>query len=215
MSRPIVYGEPSQPNVRSVLFALCEKEVLFRNEPRQKIEPNASGPVYGEAILDAGGFVVEGVETILRFIAEGFSGPALQPDDARDRVRMNRALELNYQEAVTTLGSRIAGRYLAAFLTGEWIDPEATQSAIADARRTVAAFERILGNDAFLAGSRFSIADIAVGSLLAYVMEIPPGERIVPSGTAFHRWWERVSARNAFKATLRDGRDLFAFLGRS
>ena len=63
MSRPIVYGEPSQPNVRSVLFALCEKEVLFRNEPRQKIEPNASGPVYGEAILDAGGFVVEGVET--------------------------------------------------------------------------------------------------------------------------------------------------------
>jgi glutathione S-transferase len=129
-----------------------------------------------------------------------------------ERARMNRALELNYREAVITLGSRIGGRYLAALVSNEWLDPTPSEAIFADAGRTVAELEHLLKDDLFFAGTVFSLADIALSSLLDSLMETPDGDRIVPPDSDLRLWWERVSARNAFQLTKPKGGALFGFM---
>jgi glutathione S-transferase len=215
MSRPIVYGQPFHLHVRSVHIALREKAVSYRPEPNERltiVDRDASRiSQFGEPVLDVAGFVVEGVETILRYVAEGFSGPALQPSDPRDRVRMNRALELNYAEAGTTLGYKVAGRYLAGVFSHEWMDPELSNDILREAGKTVGAFERLLRDDPFLAGQTYSIADIAVSALLDNIIDTPASELVLPQGSKLRDWWDRVSARPAFVATRPKGGALFGF----
>ena len=214
MSRPIVYGHSAHLHVRALLFALAEKEVVFRLQPQNALPllGAASDHLFGEPVLEVGGHFVQGPETTLRFVADAFSGPALQPADARDRARMNRALELNYREAAVSLGSRIAGRYLAALVTESWFDSKSSEDILADARRTVTKFEGILKDDPFLAGPEFSLADIALASLLDNIMIAPDGDLALPANTKLRLWWERVSERKAFRLTRPKGGALFGFM---
>lgn len=216
MSRPTIYGQPAHLHVRSVLFALAEKDVVYRVRPRDEmpLPGNRAAPRVGfdEPVLDIGGHLVQGAETALRFVADAFAGPALQPADARERARMNSALELNYREAVTTLGSQITGRYIAALFSIDWLDPKAAEDVLAAARKTVVEFEYILNDDSFLAGSAISLADIAVASLLDNIMETPDRDLVLPANSKLRLWWERVSARQAFLATRPRGGALFGFL---
>jgi glutathione S-transferase len=214
MSRPIVFGQPSYPHVRSILFALTEKDVAYRVQASEAVpllDAYASAiSNLGEPLIELGGRIIRGTETILRFVEDTFSGPQLQPSDAIERARMNRALELNYREAVITLGSRIAGRYLAG-LVNEWLDPTPSE-VLANARRTVGELEEILKDGPFFAGAVFSLADIALSSLLDTIMETPDGDLIAASDSNLRRWWSRVSAREAFQLTRPKGCALFGFL---
>jgi glutathione S-transferase len=216
MSRPILYGQPAHLHVRSVLFALAEKDVVYRVQPRDELPllGDRSSPQarFGEPVLDVGGHLVQGVETTLRFVADAFAGPSLQPSDAYERARMNRALELIYREAVTTLGSQIAGRYIAALVSTDWLDPKPSEDVLADARKTIAEFETIMRDDPFLAGPAFSLADIALAALLDNIMETPDRDLVVPADSKLGLWWERVSARRAFQATRPRGGALFGFM---
>jgi glutathione S-transferase len=215
MSRPIVYGQPAHLHVRSVLFALAEKDVVYRVKPRDEMPllgGQSPGGRFGVPILDVGGHLVQGAETVLRFVADAFAGPALQPAEARERARMNSALELNYREATSTLGSQIAGRYIAALVSSDWLDPKPSEDVLADARKTVAEFERILRDDPFLAGPVLSLADIALASLLDNIMETPDRELVVPANSRLGLWWGRVSSRRAFQATRPEGGALFGFM---
>jgi glutathione S-transferase len=173
---------------------------------------DAPNTKFGEPVLDVGGQIVLGAETTLRFVADAFAGPALQPTEPHERARMNRALELNYREAGVTLGSQIVGPYIAALVSADWIDPTPSAVVLADARKTIAEFERLLKDDPFLAGSAISLADIALASLLDHVMDTPDRDLIVPEDTKLRLWWERVSARNAFKTTKPRGGALSGFL---
>jgi len=105
------------------------------------------------------------VEVALRFVEDGFLGPRLQPEDPFERAQMNLALEIHYREAVVTIGLRITGRYLAAMVANEWLDPATSEAILRDARKIVATFEALLGTGPFLAGNQFSLADIALASL--------------------------------------------------
>lgn len=214
MSRPIVFGQASFPHVRSILFALAEKDVAYRVQAREAaplLDADASATSnLGEPLIEVGGRIIRGSETVLRFVEDAFSGPPLQPTDAIERARMNRALELTYREAVITLGSRIAGRYLAA-LVNEWLEPTPSE-VLADARRTVGELEEVLKDGPFLAGVVFSLADIALSSLLDTIMETPDGDLIAASDSKLRRWWSRVSAREAFQLTRPKGGALFGFM---
>jgi glutathione S-transferase len=214
MSRPTVYGNSAHLHVRALLFALEEKEVVFRLQPRdtRPLLGDAPDSGFGEPVLEVGGHFVQGPETTLRFVADAFVGPALQPADAHDRARMNRALELNYREAAVSLGYRIGGRYLAAMVTSGWFDSKSSEELLADARKTVVEFERILKDDPFLAGAEPSLADIAIASLFDTVMATPDGDLVLPHGTKLRLWWERVSARPAFQTTRPKGGALFGVL---
>ena len=216
MSRAVVFGQASHLHVHSLLFALAEKGVAYRLQPGDPVllttAEEGGRAAIKEPALEVGGRLVRGAEPTLRFVEDGFLGPSLQPEDPFERAQMNRSLEIHYREAAITLGSRIVNRYLSAMVLGEWVDPTPAESVLRDARRTVASFEEILGAGPFLAGTQFSLADIAVACLFDNIMELPEGSLVAPDGTPMREWWNRIRERKAFLATRPKNGPLFGLV---
>lgn len=208
MARPVIFGDASHPHVRSITFALAEKDIIYTLVPREQAPLLTTGgeqriPLHcnlGEPALEYRGTIVSGADTVLRFVDDAFAGPRLQPADPLGRARMNRVMELYFREAVHTMGRQVAYRYVVAFLSGEYA-PDLSERSLVQAQNTVAEFERLLAEGPFFAGVDFSLADIAIGSLFEKLSELADFRTIVARESALDAWWQRVSSRSVLKVT--------------
>jgi len=208
MARPIIFGHGSHPHVRSVTFALAEKDVTYTLLPREEAPfgPGSSTQRVnlhcnlGEPALEYRGQIVSGADTVLRFVDDAFPGPRLQPAEALGKARMNRAMELYFREGVHTMGRQLAYRYLVAILSGEHA-ADLSEVQLAEAQNTAAELEHILAQGPFFAGDEFSLADIAIGALFENLTKLPDYKTVVAPDSSLNQWWARVSARSAFQIT--------------
>ena len=94
MANIIVYGFPVSTFVNIVRLVLTEKGVpfTFRDLEQEMGSPRhlALHPFKRVPILDHDGFVLYEPFAIAAYVDQAFDGPPLQPDDARERARMNR-----------------------------------------------------------------------------------------------------------------------------
>jgi glutathione S-transferase len=98
------------------------------------------------------------------------------------------------------LGWRIAGRHLAAALTGEWLEP-LPEGLAAEARSCIVALEEILGAGPFMAGDMISLADVALAAIFANLMPMPEADSIIAPSSPLRAWWQRMSLRQSILAT--------------
>jgi len=94
MTDVTVYGFPISTYVNVVRLVLTHKEVPFHFHD---LEPEMGGPSHLELhpfnrvpILDHAGFRLYETAAIAAYVDEAFTGPALQPTNARERARMNQ-----------------------------------------------------------------------------------------------------------------------------
>ena len=94
MSDVTVYGFPLSTYVNVVRLVLAHKGVPFEFHD---LEPEMGGPShlalhpFGRVpILDHDGFRIYETAAIAAYVDEAFTGPALQPANARQRARMNQ-----------------------------------------------------------------------------------------------------------------------------
>ena len=207
MSELVIFGISGSPFVRAAQIAAEEKGAPWRLEALQP------GETKGEAHLkrhpwgrmpavEHDGFGLYETQAIVRYIDQVFSGPSLQPADARSAARMNQIIGINdwylFPKAVAVIGfQRIVGPALMGLQTDEAV----CAGAEPEARRCVAALEQLLGDQPFLAGDSFSLADVMVGPQLDFLAATPEGERAL-AGTHLLAWLERMHARPSFQATL-------------
>jgi glutathione S-transferase len=202
MAQPIIFGNASSIFVRGILVALTEKGMAYGLAEESEQPQRGSGDrVPGEAVMEHGGFLVRGPESILRYVDEALPGPKLQPEAPRQRARMNRALEVHFGEAAPILGGQVIGRRLESALTGEWMSPSLPESLESAARRTVQRLSEVLDGGPFFAGDMFTLADAAVAPLLFYLMPLPEAEILIASGSPLLIWWQRVLERDSFRRT--------------
>jgi glutathione S-transferase len=206
MARPILFGDPAYVDIRSIAFALQEKGVAYGSSPSAESVTAHGAPAYSlfQPVLEHGGFFVRGVEAALRFVDEALPGPRLQPEAARQRARMNEALELHHADVKPILGVKVAGRMLAAALTGEWVDAALPENIAVLARGCIERLEEILGASPFFAGDMISLADIALAPVFAHLMATPDADVLISPDSALRRWWGRTSTRESFTATKAD-----------
>lgn len=94
MTDVTVYGFPISTYVNVVRLVLTHKGVPFNFHD---LEPEMGGPNHLELhpfnrvpILDHAGFRLYETAAIAAYVDEAFTGPALQPTNARERARMNQ-----------------------------------------------------------------------------------------------------------------------------
>ena len=202
MAYPVIFGDPSSIFVRGILIALAEKGMPYGLAAESELPlANASERLAGEIVIEHGGFVLGGADSILRYIDEAFPGPQLQAEAPRQRARMNRALEIHFGEAAPILGSEIVGRNLASALTGEWTSSSLPESVETSARRTLSRMTEVLANGPFFAGDMFSLADAAVAPLFAYFMPLPEADALIAPASPLRAWWRRLVERESFRST--------------
>ncbi|HEU4619786.1 MAG TPA: glutathione S-transferase family protein [Gammaproteobacteria bacterium] len=207
MSEFVVHGVPGSPFMRSVLVALEEKGAPYR------IEPLAPGAQRSEAYrrlhpfgrvpaIEHGAVQLYETQAILRYVDAAFPLPALQPHGAEGIGRMNQLIGINDwylfpQVARVIVFNRIVGPVLLGTTPNE----EAIAAAVPDARLCLGEIDRLLGDNEYLAGAEFSLADVLLAPQIYYLGLTPEGRSIL-EGTRLAAWLERMNARPSMIATL-------------
>ena len=207
MSELVIYGIPGSPFVRAVQIAMEEKGAPWRIHALQpgetKAEAHLARHPWGRMpAVEHDGFSLYETQAIVRYIDQVFPGASLQPTDIRSAARMNQVIGINdwylFPKAVAVIGfQRIVGPALMGLTTDEAV----VAAAVPEAERCVGALDAILGQGEYLAGDRFSLADVMVGPQMDFLGATPEGEALL-AGTGLGAWLERVRARPSFQATL-------------
>ncbi len=208
MSDIVVHGVPGSPFMRAVQMGLEEKRVPYRvnaMEPGEsKTEAYLKKHPFGRVpLFEHGGFTLYETQAILRYIGAEFAEPPLQPRDHQLAARMNQIIGINDwyffpKVAAVVVFQRILGPALLGIAT----DEAAIEAAMPMARICIAALDRLLGAQLFLAGDAVSIADLMLAPQLDFFAETPEGKSLLAE-TRLRRWLDRMNERPSMKATVR------------
>jgi glutathione S-transferase len=207
MSEIVVHGVPGSPFLRAVLATLQEKgqpcrlRAMGAGESKHpeylKLHPFGRIPAF-----EHNGFQLYETQAIVRYIDAVFPEPALQPADARAAARMNQAIGINdwylFPEIARVL---VFQRIVGPVLLGLHPDEAAIAAVTPKLPTCIGALDRLLGDQAFLAGERVSLADLMLAPQLDYVAATPEG-RAALHGTALMAWLDRMNERPSMHATL-------------
>lgn len=213
--KPVLHGVNPSPFVRKVRVALAEKgidydqvPVMPMGQPKEyyEISPLGKIPCYVE-----GDFALPDSSAIIAYLEKKQPQPALYPEDAQ---AFGRALW--YEEyADSKLAENVGGVFFNRVVKAKMMKQEPDQAQVDASLAALPTFydylEKEIGDREVLAGSHFSVADVAVGSQfvnLAHAGEAPDPARW-PKLAAYV---ERVHARPSFKAAIEEEKAVFAAL---
>jgi glutathione S-transferase len=208
MTEVVAYGTIGSPFLRAVQMGLEEKQAPYRIEA---IPPGGSkAPAYlalnpfGRVpVIEHGDFRLYETQAILRYVDAQFPAPALQPADARAIGRMNQIVGINDWYLFPKVGAVIVfNRIVGPLLLGLKPDEAAIDAAMPIARTCIDELERLLGDQAFLAGDCLSIADLMVAPQLDFLQATPEGRDLL-AGTALAAWLARMNGRPSMQRTQR------------
>lgn len=181
-----LYDAPRCPYCARVRILLAEKEISYEtveidldDRPAWLYEKNPVGKV---PVLEEGSFVLPESRVIMEYLEERHPEPVLLPSDPAERAHVRLLFE--------RFGD-LSGPYYRVVFEGEPV--EALDAALANLDQTLATFP-------YLAGSQFTLADIA------YVPWVVRAEARTAVDLAEHEnlraWRERLAERPSIAAEL-------------
>lgn len=204
-----VYGHPWSINTRKVLAVLAEKgqraELVLVMVPygEHKQPAHVARHPFGKVpTLEAEGFAVYETGAINRFLDRTLDGPSLT-GDARTAARADQWISASDSYFAPHAQPLIVETMFRRFLGGA-PDTAAIERATAGIQAPLDTIDCWLADHPYLAGEAFTIADIHWMPYLDYLVQI--GHAAAVTGRSNVRsWWERVSARPAWRQVAHTG----------
>ena len=137
---------------------------------------------------------------ITRYIDESFPGVILQPAIARDRARMMQVIGITDSYGYRPIISELFVQRAVRPAFGEQSDEARITEAVPASEKALDAILAVMGSDEWVAGA-FSLADLHLAPVIAYLRMTPEGERMISARAALVAWWQRISARPSMSAT--------------
>lgn len=198
-----VYGFPLSPFVRKVHLVAAEKgieiEMVLGNPAAPAEEFLAASPFRKIPALVDGDFHLADSTAIATYFDALHPEPPLTPGDARQRAKAIWFEEFADTIMVASGGKVLFNRFVGPKLLGMPGDEAMAEQGLKELGPIRDYFESQAPTAGWLAGSDFSIGDIAVASTfrsLGYIgLEPDPAKH--PNSAA---WYERVKARHSWQA---------------
>jgi glutathione S-transferase len=209
MSDVTVYGIPGSPYVRAVLLGLEEKNVpytLVRMGPGETKQPAhlARHPFGRIPAFAHGDFELYETQAILRYIDAVFPGIALRPTDPRALARMDQMIGVVDWYFFRDIGTTIIFNRVVAPAFGMPTDEAACIAAIPKAEICAQEVDRLIGDNAYVAGDALSIADLMLVPHFEYFAISPEGAQVLTPYPRLTAWLKRVQARPSMHNTTWD-----------
>jgi glutathione S-transferase len=206
MARPIVYGPAGSSYVWSARLALAEKGVAhdlveLDFEEMKAPEHLARHPFGKVPAFEHDGFTLYETQAIMRYVDEAFPSAPLQPIDLHQFSRMNQIIGIVDSYGWSSIAFGIAFQRFVAPRLGMKTDEERIAKSVPQAKLCLAEFERIQGDDEFLAGDRVSLADLMVAPLLWYLAKTPEAAATLGEHAKLQAWLRRIEGRQSFQVT--------------
>lgn len=204
-----LFGHSRGASTRRVLLTLAEKgqhAELVQLDPYtgEHLRPaHLSRHPFGKIpVLEDGSFVLYEAGAIMRYLDETLSGPRLVPAAARERARMEQWLSSDAAYLAPALEPLLAQLVLHPMF-GARPDPAEVERGRREVGDVLDVLERALADAAepFVAGSLFSLADVALGSSLQ-VLDDTRQDDLIAARPQVARWWSRVRGRPASQKVL-------------
>ncbi|HYH21487.1 MAG TPA: glutathione S-transferase family protein [Azospirillum sp.] len=206
MSRIIVHGPALSSYVWSVRIALTEKGLAYEMPAfafgaQRQPEHLARHPFAKVPAFEHDGFVLYETQAIVRYIDEAFPGPSLQPADVRRRARMNQVIGIMDAYGWPSIAGGILFNRLIAPKMGMPCDEAAVQEAIPRAQQCIAEWERLLGDQPYMAGGAFSLADVMLAPIMLYTPFAEESRALLAEAPRLTAWIGRMRAHSSVAAT--------------
>ena len=198
-----IWGRMSSINVKKVVWTAQELGLEFqRNEaggqfglvktPEYlRLNPNALVPV-----MEDGDFVLWESNVIVRYLCAKHSPGQLYPNDLRERFEAERWMD--WQQTTFSPASR-PGFWQLIRTAPEQRNAQVLSDSNAAVEALLATLEAQLGRHAFVAGDRFTMADVVLGCEAHRWFGLPQPRQSWPN---VERWYQGLRARQASAGVL-------------
>jgi glutathione S-transferase len=199
-----VWGKTSVANVQKVMWCLGELGIPYqhaernpdRGDPSERAYLTLKGAAVVPMIEEEDGFVLWEGNAIVRYLAEKHGRGTLWPEDPRVRADADRWMDYQLSTARVHIHP----------LMRECPDAEQVAYHSRMLAEAMGVLEPVLGAQDYLAGDRFTMADIPLG-IVAYRWIVLDIAR--PRMPNVEAWYDRLSARSAFRAHVIPPEDPF------
>jgi glutathione S-transferase len=198
-------GDGQSSYTRTVRMALAEKGVAYRHDPSQPHSPAvlAANPFGRIPVLLDGPIALYEASAIVRYLDDGFDGPALVPMGTSDRARCEQWVSLVNGHLYDTMARRYVLQYVFPKGEGGQPDRKVIDQAVNEMTRQLPVLEQAYGKGGdFLAGAAISMADLFVAPLLAYLPMFPEGKQLLGDFPGIRRAQAVIAERPSFAATV-------------
>jgi glutathione S-transferase len=197
------------PNPRAVRWFLLEKGLELPREEIDVVAGENRQPRYTDRNpagqlpaleLDDGRVIGETV-AIFEYLEERHPDPPLvgrSPEERAETRMWQRRVELNITEHL--YNAFRYGEGLQLFQSRMRCLPEAAQGLKQKARDGLAWLDGLLAGKDWIAGERFTIADIILACALDFGASV--GQPTDPTLKNVGEWWQRIQTRPAFEASV-------------
>ncbi len=192
-------GRATSGNVQKVLFGLDEMQLAYQREDFGRQFGNTATPEYAAlnptrkvpTLID-GEVVIWESNTILRYLATQAASP-LYPAEPAARSQVERWMDW--------LLASLNAPYLAGFRDAKKPAAERGTSTVQDLVAELSVLESALSEE-WVAGSAFSLADVALGPIVRRCLAFPYERPALPRLEA---WRARLEQRPAFTRAIAAG----------
>ena len=203
----VVYGPAFSTYVRTTRLALEEKGVAYE----LRHVDFASGEIKQPAHLarhpfgyvpafEHDGFALYETSAITRYVDRAFSGPALQPNDVKQRARMDQIIAIIDSYAYPSIVSKLVVERLVAPMMGRSANETAIAEAMPRIKLSLAELDRLAAG-AFLAGAELSLADLHLAPVFFYLTQTPEAPSLLEPHGKLRRWWSAMEKRASITKT--------------
>ncbi len=196
--------------VRSVMLCCEEKglsyqcgmapegsEITFKSPEHFSYHPYGKVPVLihdGRALFET--------TTICRYLDQAFDGPALQPEDPWARAQVDERCA----EIALYIDHAIVREMLLEFVFPQGPDGsvrmDVVEQKLPAVRTALTRVEQTLGDNLFMCGDAYTLADALITPMLDYVDTVPMGSELIGEGklrTYLEQMRQRPSAQKVLK----------------
>lgn len=208
MAQPVLYGATYSVYVRAVRLALEEKAIRYclveidvfapAGLPVQYFQRQPFGKI---PALEHDGTRLYETGAITRYIDEAFEGPALQPEGAVARARMNQVISIldNY-----IYPDMIRGHYVEMVegpRHGNVPTEQRVSELVARSERCLAALD-VLVPGVWIAGETMTLADLHAAPMFDLLKAAPAWDALLSRYPRVASWWREIEMRPSMSATV-------------
>jgi glutathione S-transferase len=198
-----IWGRKNSFNVQKVLWCCEELEIPYQRHDAgglfggtsedEYLQRNPTGLV--PTIVD-GDLTLWESNTIVRYVAASYGPGSLWPENPAERALADKWMDYQLGTLFPAFKDALVGLVRTA---PENRNPEKIDASVRATAGVIAVLDAHLEDNDYVAGSSFTMGDVALGSLVYRWLELDIDR---PDLTALRAWYERLASRLAYQKTV-------------
>jgi glutathione S-transferase len=152
-------------------------------------------------VLDHAGFVLCETSAICRYIAAGFPGRPLVPDDPRAAARMDQVISVTNAHGYWPMVRQVFSHAVFRPAIGAAFEPDLIAEGLSKSAPVLKLFNDFAEEGLVLSRHDVTLADLYLAPMIGYFVMAPQGERAMRTYPALSRWWADMQHHPAYLAT--------------